>query len=243
VPDPSAPPRPRRRAPAIAAACVPAVLAALPALAVAAPAITTDSVCLRPGQTPAGGLVSPALRIAGTGFGPGASVELRRGARTTTLTAGADGTLSARVSVLDLLVGGVPRSTPFTVVATDAGGPGGSPPPQGASNALRLRAAPLAFSASPRQARPSSRVTFRFSGFRPGAVIWAHYRHRGRVRADVPMGRAGKPCGLLTARRRQIPVAAPGTGTWSVQFDNRPRFSPHSRPRARATITVVRTAR
>jgi hypothetical protein len=222
---------------------VPAVLAVLPALAAAAPVITADGVCLRPGQTPSGRLVSPPLTIAGSGFGPGASVEVRRGARTERVTAGPDGTVAARLSVLDLLVGGVPRSTPFTVVATDMGGPGGSPPPQGASNALRLRAAPLAFSASPTRARPSARVTFRFSGFGPGRVVWAHYRHRGRVRANVAMGRTSVPCGLLTARRRQIPVSSPGTGAWSVQFDHRARFSPRSRPRVRATIEVFLAAR
>jgi len=238
-----APPRRRRAAPALAAACVPAVLAAVPAVASAAPVITSEDVCLRPGQMPSGQLVSPPLRITGAGFTPGAPVRLRRGARAETVLAAADGTITARLSVLDLLVGGGPRSTPFTVAATDTGGPGGSPPPQGVSNALRLRAAPLTFRASPKRARPSARVRFRLSGFRPGAVIWAHYRYRGKVRANVALGRASRPCGLLTTRRRQIPVSDPGTGTWRVQFDHRRKFTPRARPRVRATIDVFRAVR
>jgi hypothetical protein len=215
----------------------------VPAVASAAPVITSEDVCLRPGQMPSGQLVSPPLTITGTGFTPGSLAQLRRGARVETVPVAADGTIAARLSVLDLLVGGGPRSTPFTVAATDTGAPGGVPPAQGASNELRLRAAPLTFTAAPKRARPSARVRFRFSGFRPGAVIWAHYRHRGKVRANVALGRASRPCGLLTARRRQIPVADPGTGTWSVQFDHRRKFTPSARPRVRATINVFQTLR
>ena len=59
-------------------------------------------------------------------------------------------------------------------------------------------------------------MTFRFSGFEPGRAIFAHYRFDGRVRANVKMGRASNPCGLLTARRDQIPVRDPEIGLWRI---------------------------
>jgi hypothetical protein len=67
---------------------------------------------------------------------------------------------------------------------------------QGPSNALRVKAAPLTFSATPRRTDPSSTVTFRFSGFTPDQPIFAHYRFNGRLRATVRMGVASNPCGV-----------------------------------------------
>lgn len=236
--------RPRARAgrAALTAALVaPATLIA-PSLAAAAPTIAADAVCVRPAQERSGQLVSPPLTITGSGFGPGARVELRRGARTFSATAAADGTLSAQLSVLDLLTARrAPGSSPFSVVANDLGGPSGSPAAQGASNEVKLRAAPLAFSASPVRAKPSARVTFRLSGLAPDRMVYAHYRFKGTTRANVPFGRAGNPCGLLTTTRRQIPVKNPQTGLWRVQFDHNARFSPTATPRVAASINVYRT--
>lgn len=236
--------RPRaraRRAALVAALAAPAVLVA-PALAVAVPVIAADAICVRPTQDAAGQLVSPPLTITGSGFGPGARVELRRGSRTFFGTAGADGVLSAQLSVLDLLTArSAPGSTPFTVVANDLGGISGTPPAQGVSNEVRLRAAPLAFAASPTRAKPSARVTFRLSGFAPDRIVYAHYRYNGKVRANVPFGRASNPCGLLTTTRRQIPASNPQTGVWRVQFDHNRAFSPKVSPRIAASINVYRT--
>jgi len=230
-----------RRSLVATAVAVPAVMALAPALAGAAPLIAADAICVRPVQTPQGGLSAPPLTVTGSGFGPGANVTLRRGARSISGVANPDGTISATLSVLDLLTGTKPLSRPFTVVAEDAGGAGGNPPAQGVSNEIRLRAAPLAFSASPKRAKPSAQVTFKLSGFEPGRVIYAHYRLNGRVRANVAFGRASNPCGLLTARRRQIPVPNPATGLWRVQFDHNKKFSAKATPRLSASINVFRT--
>ncbi len=232
--------RSTRRRGALALLVAPAALAAVPALASATPVIAADAICIRPVQSTSGGLTAPPLAVTGSGFGPGAQVTLRRGARSLSGVAGADGTISARLSVFDLLTGTAPRSTPFTVVAEDAGGPGGNPPAQGVSNTINLRAAPLAFSATPRRARPSAKVTFRLSGFAPDRPIYAHYRYRGKVRANVALGRASNPCGLLTVKRRQIPVANAQTGLWRVQFDQSRTFSARSTPRLSASITVYK---
>ncbi len=225
----------------VAGLLAPAALAVVPSLAGAVPVIAADAICVRPLQSPNGQLSSPALTVTGSGFGPGANVTLRRGARTLSGTADAAGQFTATFSVLDLLTGRVPKSTPFQVVAEDLGGPGGVPPAQGASNAVKLRAAPLAFTASPQRTRPSAQVTFKLSGFEPDRVVYAHYRYGGRVRATVAMGRASNPCGLLTVRRRQIPVSNPESGLWRIQFDHNRKFSAKSTPRIPATIQVYRT--
>ncbi|HEX2507078.1 MAG TPA: hypothetical protein VHK23_02065 [Miltoncostaeaceae bacterium] len=225
--------RPRRRARwAVAAAVAPV---AWPALAGAAPVIATDAVCLRPAQQPDGSLVSPPLVVRGAGFSPDAAVAVGRGARPESAVADPTGSFTSPLSVLDRLRDRVPRSRPLDVVATD--------PALGTSNRLRVRTAALAFSASPRRATPSSVVTFRFSGLEPGRPVYAHYRFGPRVRANVAMGRASEPCGLLTARRRQIPVRDPDVGLWRIQFDHRRSFSARATPRLTATVDVLRTSR
>ena len=63
------------------------------------------------------------------------------------------------------------------------------------------------------------------------------------MRANVKMGRASNLCGLLTARRDQIPVADANVGLWRLQFDHSKNFSPTATPRIRATVNVFRTFR
>jgi hypothetical protein len=230
--------RPRTLAPCVAAAAA----CAAPVLAGAAPVISVQAPCVRPGQLPSGRLVATPLLVRGVGFGAGAQVRIARGARSDVGVAGADGTLTAPLSALDLETG-PPRVTRVTVVAEDRGGLGGSPPPLGPSNAVRVAAAPFTFTATPRRASPSQPVRLRFSGFTPGRMLWAHYRYGGRLRATVPLGRTSGPCGLLSVRRPQIPVAHPARGIWHVQFDHRRRFSPRSRPRLRGSVDVYAASR
>jgi hypothetical protein len=226
-------PSPARRCALLAAVAAPVVLAAVPAALSAAPAIATDAICLRPSQKPNGDAVSPPLTIVGSGFTPGQVVPIQRGARTFYTVAEDTGVFTALVSVLDRLQLTPPKSSPLDIVATD--------PLLGPSNALRVRTAPLEFAATPKRTRPSNNVTFRFSGFEPDRAIYAHYRFRGRVRANVRMGRASNPCGLLTARRDQIPVSDPEIGLWRIQFDHRATFSPRATPRIGATVNVFPT--
>ena len=223
----------RRRRPALWVAAA-AALAGAPALASAAPVITTDAVCLRPSQEPGGTLVSPPLNISGSGFSPNGPVSISRGGRQETAFADATGAFAVQLSVLDLLRDRVPRSRPLDIVAAD--------PALGSSNPLRIRTAALAFSATPKRTKPSNSVTFTFSGFEPDRAVFAHYRYGGRVRANVRMGRASNPCGLLTARRDQIPLRDPDIGLWQVQFDHRRTFSARATPRITATVNVFQTS-
>jgi hypothetical protein len=232
VSDPARASRSRRRA-LLATVAAPAALAAVPAALSAAPVIASETVCLRPSQNPDGTRVAPPLRMSGTGFTPGQVVPLQLGAQTYYTLAEDTGVFSVEIDLRARLSRTQPTSSPLPIVATD--------PVLGASNALRIRTAPLQFDATPKRTRPSNTVTFRFSGFEPGRAIYGHYRFDGRVRANVSMGRAGSPCGLLTARRDQIPVPEPEVGLWRVQFDQRRTFSPRATPRVEGTVTVRRT--
>ena len=209
-----------------------AALLLMAASAVAAPAITAPDRCLRPGQAPTGQLMSPALLVSGTGFTPGGEVRVTRGFREVLGTADAAGGFRASVSVIDLVDSRVPGVRTLTVTARDAA------PGSMASNALRVRVAPLAFSVTPERAAPSTRVMFRFSGFATGRTIHAHYVFGGRARARAPMAVAGGPCGVAAVRRPQFPMARPAVGVWQVQFDHSARYSPRSRPRIVANIEV-----
>lgn len=217
----------------LTAAVAAAGLAAAAAAASAAPVVSGPATCLRPGQATTGQLISPALVVHGAGFTPGGAVRLTRGLREVAGAADARGAFRASLSVIDLIDSRVPAVRTLAVSATDLGGPGAR-----ASNRIRVRVAPLAFSVTPERAAPSARVLFRFSGFVPRARIHAHYVFRGRVRASRPMAIAGGPCGTAAVRRPQFPMRRPAVGAWRVQFDHAARYRPRTRPRVVADIEV-----
>jgi hypothetical protein len=78
----------------------------------------------------------------------------------------------------------------------------------------------------PAQAAPSRRVRFHGRGFVKRAPVWAHYLFRGKVRRTVRLVRRPHgDCGTFTVRRRQIPVARPHTGHWTLQVDQQKAYS------------------
>jgi hypothetical protein len=222
------------RGAALAAALAAAAALSAAGVASAAPVIATDAICLRPSQAPGGLKTAPRLNVVGSAFSPRTPIVLTRGTESVTFYSDATGALAYSFSVFDLLSGTAPKATPLDVIASD--------PLLGPSNALRVKAAPLAFSATPKRTKPSSTVTFRFSGFTPDRPIYAHYRFKGRLRATVRMGVASNPCGLLTARRDQIPVRNPQVGLWRVQFSQTRPFAARATPRIDATVNVYTRA-
>lgn len=77
----------------------------------------------------------------------------------------------------------------------------------------------------PRQARPSRRVRFRGRGFTDDRSIFAHYVYNDRVRKTVRLAEPRGDCGRFSVRRRQIPISRPRTGDWTLQIDQRRRYS------------------
>lgn len=126
------------------------------------------------------------------------------------------------------------KDRPFQIVAFQNGAPAATATSQATALNVGL---------SPRRARPSRAVTFRGRGFTGAGKVYAHYRFKGRTRRTVTFKPKG-PCGTFTAKKRQIPVSNPGTGTWTVQFDQQKKYS--STPSSvfvRLTILVSRTVR
>jgi hypothetical protein len=92
---------------------------------------------------------------------------------------------------------------------------------------LSTRVTALAVTLKPKRAATSSRIRFRGRGFTRQKAIWAHYVFQGRVRktvrfATLPSG----ACGTFSVRRRQIPIAHPRAGVWTLQVDQQKRWSP-----------------
>jgi hypothetical protein len=158
-----------------------------------------------------------AVDVGGSGFTPGAIVDVAiDGALVRTVQADALGNLPPQV----LQAPDQPRGErPFSVTAAQRGNP---------ANAVRLTSnvTALNLGVRPRRARPSRRVTFRGRGFTGPGGVYAHYLFKGRLRKTVTLASAvAGPCGTFKARRRQIPVPHPRTGTWTLQVDQQRRYS------------------
>jgi len=202
---------PSRRAARLAAALAVALLA-LPAGARAA---TLDP--LKPCYVSVTPETREGIDVGGSGFGPGSTVDLSvDGAVHRTVQADAAGNLPPQV----LQAPHQPKGQrAFSVVAAERGN---------AINSVTLgsNVTALNLGVQPRRARPSKRVTFRGRGFTRAERVYAHYLFKGKVRRTVMLAAATKgPCGTFTARRRQIPVKHPKTGTWTLQVDQQRRYS------------------
>jgi hypothetical protein len=79
----------------------------------------------------------------------------------------------------------------------------------------------------PSEARSWSRVRYRGRGFTAtSGPVFAHYVFRGRSRKTVLLTRAALgPCGTFSVRRRQIPIRDPHVGLWTIQVDQKRRYS------------------
>jgi hypothetical protein len=80
-------------------------------------------------------------------------------------------------------------------------------------------------SATPRDARPASRVRFRGRGFTDGDTVYGHYIDPlGRHRRTVRFASVSGPCGTFEVRRRQLPIRRPRTGRWTLRIDQSPQW-------------------
>jgi hypothetical protein len=79
----------------------------------------------------------------------------------------------------------------------------------------------------PSEARSWSRVRYRGRGFTAAdGPVYAHYVYRGRSRKTVRLTPAALgPCGTFSVRRRQIPIRHPHVGLWTIQVDQKRRYS------------------
>lgn len=223
----------------------PAALAALAAVtALAAPAAAHGAAfaTLKPCYVslPGEDMRTEAINLAGTGFTPGAKVDVAIDGDRAISGATADAAGNIGGDPANPLVAGAPYLTRgernFQIVATEQGADAPA-----ASQTTRVTA--LQVSLSPSRAKPSSRVRFRGRGFTGPGKVYAHYRFKGKTRKTVRFSQKGA-CGTFSSRKRQIPVSNPGTGRWSLQFDQQKKYArvPES-VFVRLAIDVTRTVR
>src|SRR5215207_3780647 len=161
--------------------------------------------------------------IAGTGFTPGESVDiLLDGILVEDLPKTDEyGNFSGTIDAPFQAAG--ERS--FSVVVRDRANPSAN------TATLSSRVTDLNVRMRPRETEASERVRLKGRGFTRDAPIFAHYVFDGVRQKRVRLARRPtSPCGTFTARRRQIPIADPRSGEWTIQIDQRRRYSPQPRP-------------
>jgi hypothetical protein len=176
--------------------------------------------------------VGSPMAVAGSGFTPGDMIELSGG--------GADGTTTAGTAgEFDTLIQAPILSTPFaaaqkfTLTAQDETTGTGS-----ASTTFWV--ANLAFDTKPSFAKPSKKVTFKFSGLRSGAMIYGHYLAGKKVVATHAFGRAKGVCGQLTAKSQLFPGGNPRADKYKVQIDDSRHYRAKSLPRIDSSLAIER---
>jgi hypothetical protein len=196
-------------------------VAALLTLALAAPAMAAPTMDPLKGCYASDGdapTQREAVHVHAIGFTPAAHVELLiDGQLQTTGRADITGAVTADVPAPAQAIG----QRPFTLTLQEQ------------ENTLNFVTASslvtnLSVTLRPKRARPSRKVRFSGRGFTRDKPVFGHYVLGGKVRKTITLSRRPQqPCGVFHARRRQIPIHHPATGTWLLQVDQQRRYSPH----------------
>jgi hypothetical protein len=204
---------------------------ALASLSVAAAEASAATIAvLQPCVVNADPAIGSPMTVTGTGFTPGDSINLQTTAGGAFGTATADPTGAFSVQIAAPILATVnPAAATFTLTATDF------MTPLTVTPTTTVAVANLAVTTNPAQAKPTKRVTWSFSGFTPGAEIYAHYLHGKKVAATVKFGRAVGRCGLLKKKAVFYP-GHPKFDVYKVQVDDARHYSPRSLPRLIATL-------
>ena len=155
------------------------------------------------------------MAVAGSGFTPGAVVELSVNGRP------AGGGVADDTGSL----GPIPVKAPyrpsgvreFTLTAAERDNPANTVELTSKVAALRVRPRPVPH-------RPRQKIRWVGLGFTGERKVRAHYTRGGVHRRTVTLGRPKGDCGRLDARGRQFPFT-PEVGTWRVRFDQQRVYS------------------
>lgn len=168
-------------------------------------------------QTSADSYETESLYLAGSGFTPGALVDVSIDGEIVAegLQAREDGKLPGGTLPSPAVFKGERR---FTLSAGERDNPSRT-----ASTAARVSV--LSVAVKPKRARPSRRVRFRGRGFTEARPVYAHYLRKNKLRRTVKLERVTTGvCGHFSVRRPQFPFR-PSQGTWRVQIDQHRRLS------------------
>ena len=209
--------------------------------AAATPAVAATVAPLKPCYVSAGDTREQRenVLIQGEGFTPEGFVDiLVNGIVEAQPQADAGGNISGTIDAPFQDAGQVP----FEIVVRDRVNPL-------VSITLRSRVSALDARLRPRDAPSDSRVRMLGRGFTRLAAdgrrapVFAHYMFGGTWEKTVRLARRSKGrCGRFDVRRQQIPIDDPASGKWTIQIDQRRRYSPQPRPVwVRVPVTVRRT--
>ncbi len=170
------------------------------------------------------------IDITGTGYTPGDTIAVQGDAVFGTTTAAPDGSINL-VTTGPILPFSGPGTGSTTLTSQDE--------TSGAGNLAQTSVTMANFSVDtqPSVAKPSRKVTWRFSGFIPGHSIYVHYLHKNRVVTRMAFGKAQGPCGTLKAHDRFFPGGHPHYSKYQVVFDQVKRYTKHARPRISTTLS------
>ena len=195
----------------------------LPATAVAqasAATLTMGAPCYVNAQAAKGAMID----VIGTGYTPGDSIQVSGLGVAGHTTAAPDGSINL-VTAGPTLPFITPGQKSFRLQSQDETSGSGFL----ASTSVTM--ANFAVDIVPGVAKPTRKVTWRFSGFSPGHTIYVHYLHRGKVKERMAFGRARGPCGALKARDKLYPGGHPHFSSYQVVFDQVKRYTRRARPR------------
>ncbi len=177
------------------------------------------------------GLQAAAMLVTGTGYVPGDSVAISAtdGSTSGMAVVGSSGAFAVTIAAPRPLFSR-PGSKVSVLEAKDYATTGTI------TGATFVKSTELAVATVPATARPSRRVTWYFSGFRPGHYVYGHYLRRGREVARARFGRAKGVCGLLRVKARFFPGGHQRYRTYGLQFDDSLHYGRRSRPRIVTTL-------
>jgi hypothetical protein len=214
-----------RAASGAAAMLVPAAFAS----AAGAATIAVNQPCFVDAGTQAAPMV-----VTGAGFVPGDEVQISSSDNSVSATATADATGAISVTTTaPTAIFQRPSAKTVTLTAQDFSVNSGT-----ISAATPVTFTTLAVLPQPSQAKLTSKVTWYFSGFTPGKVIYGHYLRKKPV-ARATFGRAKGPCGLLKVRARFYPGGHPRSSSYTLVFDSAKRYSKKTRPRVLIKIHKI----
>lgn len=169
--------------------------------------VTPEKRCYGSGET---------VDFQGVGFSPGGIVDFTRDGRPIRtrggedIRAGDDGEVLARLPLANNR--GSEVRTYAAVDRTDST----------VRDSVDIRVSGLSVDIRPEGGQPSRRRRITAVGFTMGTTLYAHIRHRGRVR-NLRIGRLRGPCHKVEARKRLFGPRAP-SGRHTVRFDTQRRY-------------------
>ena len=104
--------------------------------------------------------------------------------------------------------------------------------------ATAIKVSALNVGVKPKNGNPGRKLRIKARGFTSGGTLRAHVV-KGRFRRNIRIGKVKGACGKVTKRKR-IFRSSTRSGTYTVQFDTKRRYSRKTAVRIRYRVTVFR---